>query len=1061
MVQLSKCIPHFLSFRWLWIAFACLIFYPLFSQKKEPAVKLQDGKLAYRIAENGDRLVDFSYAGYHTSDREIPWVAPKIIVDCQQGDQTARIQRAIDYVSKLPLDQNGFRGAIQLSGGTFELDGGLIIAASGIVIRGSGVHQTTLLAKGLDRTTVIRVAGRNNRQLEAPLQILNQYVPVGAREIQVENAAALKIGDVLTITRPSTQEWIDVLGMKDFGGETGYIGWKPNERNITWERQIIALSGNLITLNAPITTALDQQFGNSYVQKTHWSGRIAEVGIEHLSLQSTFDESNPKDEQHRWMAITLESLQNGWVRQVSFKHFAGSAVAVWNTASAVTVEDCKSLEPVSEIGGQRRYTFYTEGQQCLFQRLYAEYGYHDFGVGFMAAGPNAFVECMSYLPHSFSGAIDSWASGVLFDIVNVDGQALRLSNRGMEAQGAGWTAANSMIWQCSASFVDCPAPPTAMNYAYAVWSQFGGNGEWHEANGFLQPRSLFYGQLADRRGEQVWSSAHLIPINTNATSSPKTEETEQYVAFSHQPRIQLKDWIDQASIRNPISIDATGVKSVDKVQVDSKSVISAITLKKANGQLIIGEKLGTGNRHQVPWWRGNVRAYDSEKAKPAITRYVPGRVGFGLTDDLDTVVAQLKKQHILMLDHNYGLWYDRRRDDHERIRRMNGDVWAPFYEMPFARSGVATAWDGLSKYDLTKFNYWYWNRLRTFAQKANESGLVLYHQHYFQHNILEAGAHYADFVWRTANNVNNTPFVEPVNYAGDKRIFIADQFYDVSNQDYKALHQSYIRKCLDNFSDQPNVIHFLSEEYTGPLSFMQFWLQEIAAWKLQTGKDPLVALSATKDVQDEILSDPVLSGFVDVIDIKYWWYGWSKTEGNVVYAPEGGVNLAPRQHERIVKTPKETFQDVYKAVAEYRTRFPDKAVIYNTNRAASFGWAVFMAGGSLMNIPDVQEPAFLQKATGYTILDSKVTIDHEDDGKWRGYFVRSNQESTGHIFYLNQPELSLDLSQNGKYQLVWINPANGEVVHKQTVSVAGTLSIKEMKSEVLWVQLLNPGKHKH
>ena len=68
-----------------------------------------------------------------------------------------------------------------------------------------------------------------------------------------------------------------------------------------------------------------------------------------------------------------------------------------------------------------------------------------------------------------------------------------------------------------------------------------------------------------------------------------------------------------------------------------------------------------------------------------------------------------------MLDHNYGLWYDLRRTDHERIRRADGDVWAPFYEQPFSRSGQGTAWDGLSRYDLTKPNKWYWARLKEFV----------------------------------------------------------------------------------------------------------------------------------------------------------------------------------------------------------------------------------------------------------------------------------------------------------------------------------------------------------
>lgn len=155
---------------------------------------------------------------------------------------------------------------------------------------------------------------------------------------------------------------------------------------------------------------------------------------------------------------------------------------------------------------------------------------------------------------------------------------------------------------------------------------------------------------------------------------------------------------------------------------------------------------------------------------------MPGREGLGLTDRIDSVVSFMKQKNILVFDQNYGLWYDRRRDDHERIRRRDGDVWGPFYEQPFGRSGQGTAWEGLSKYDLKRPNAWYWSRLKEFAEKGSKDGLLLFHENYFQHNILEAGAHWVDCPWRSSNNINETGFPEPVPFAGDKRIFVADMF---------------------------------------------------------------------------------------------------------------------------------------------------------------------------------------------------------------------------------------------------------------------------------------------
>src|SRR6185503_16441749 len=222
-------------------------------------------------------------------------------------------------------------------------------------------------------------------------------------------------------------------------------------------------------------------------------------------------------------------------------------------------------------------------------------------------------------------------------------------------------------------------------------------------------------------------------------------------------------------------------------------------------------------------------------------------------------------------------------------------------------------------------------------------GLLLIQANYFQHNIIEAGAHYADFPWRTANNINNTGFVEPVNYAGDKRIFYAEQFYDISIPVRRELHKKYIRQCLDNFKDNNGVIQLIGEEFTGPAHFVKFWLDVIKEWERETGKHPIIGLAVTKDVQDTILNDPAYASVVDLIDIRYWHY---QSDGTA-YEPKGGQNLAPRQHARLLKPKKTSFEQVYRAVKEYREKFPGKAVVYSGDSYPEFGVAAFMAGGSL------------------------------------------------------------------------------------------------------------------
>ena len=134
------------------------------------------------------------------------------------------------------------------------------------------------------------------------------------------------MGQEIFLTRPATDEWIELLGMKEFGGESGWLGWRAGYHNSTWDRTITNIEGNKITIDVPITTALDQKYGGAYLHTASWENRIQNIGIENLSLVSTYNAENPKDEEHCWNAISFENAANCWVRQVTFQHFAGSAV---------------------------------------------------------------------------------------------------------------------------------------------------------------------------------------------------------------------------------------------------------------------------------------------------------------------------------------------------------------------------------------------------------------------------------------------------------------------------------------------------------------------------------------------------------------------------------------------------------------------------------------------------------------------------------------------------------------------------------------------------------------
>lgn len=957
--------------------------------------------------------MDYSYCGYHRSEVPIPSVKVTAYVVPRPGDNAQQLQAAIDWVSNQKPDrQTGLRGAVLLAEGTYDISEPLRIRTSGVVLRGCGRDKTVLRKTGYDRGALLYIEGERLMVAKDTLDVAD--VKPGSLSLTMSSPLpAVSSGTRICIWRPSTKEWIASLSCLSFGGGSrmGYWAWHPGDIDLRWNRRILSVSGSTLTLDAPITSSIEQRWGGAKAIVYEQEGVVAECGIENLTLESDYDYLLAMDESHCWDGVYLADAEDCWVRMVTFRHFAGSAVVVQKSAQQITVEDCKSLHPVSEIGGFRRRTFLTMGEKVLFQRCYSEHGINDFAVGHTAPGPNAFVQCDSWESFGPSGAISSWAPGILFDIVNIDGNDIVFKNWELEKFGAGWGTANSTMWQSTASGLFCYSPDSLnRNYSRGCWGQVMGNGEYSEMNEHVRPYSLFAAQLENRLGRDVALQCRILERDLNASSSPTIEEAIKMAEEAMKPRISLLNWIDAAVFDGDVSKGSLKPFEYRPMQPrDFRGHDYAIV----NGWLTKDKAVLVGGKHLTPWWNGRTTDASMSKAKYALTRFVPGYEGRGGTDRVDSVVAEMQRTHTLLFSQNYGLWTDRRRDDHERIRRKNGDAWPPFYEQPFARTGKELAWDGMTKYDLTTLNKWYFWRLQQFAKKTESIGILLKNQHYFQHNILEAGAHWVDCPWRTANNVNGTPFLEPVNFTGDKRIFTATLFYDVTNPVLRQLHRQYIRQSLDAFKGQPNVIHSIGEEFTGPLHFVQFWLDVVAEWEQENGQ-VLVDLAVNKDVQDAILADPVRSKIVDIIDIEQWFYH-NKGE----YAPPGGVNMAQRQYMRKIRTGGARFEDVYRAVSEYRMRYPGKAVIYSAQKHPEMCWASLMAGGSCAAIP-VTDHAFLYELSQM----SPVTCE-------QGMYLLKG--TNGYIVYAESGQTNLNVG-NQHYKIFRVDAKTGKIVLLNDVS---------------------------
>jgi hypothetical protein len=159
--------------------------------------------------------MDYSTCGYHASENAIPDVPVSIYVASQQGDCSSVIQQAIDYVSQLKPDKNGYRGCVLLGEGVFNISKALRITSSGVVLRGVDKQKTMIKKTGADRGAVIYIEGQTTKIQGDTIAMTNEKVAAGSTQLTLASTKGLQTGSRITIVRPCTTEWILSLKMND------------------------------------------------------------------------------------------------------------------------------------------------------------------------------------------------------------------------------------------------------------------------------------------------------------------------------------------------------------------------------------------------------------------------------------------------------------------------------------------------------------------------------------------------------------------------------------------------------------------------------------------------------------------------------------------------------------------------------------------------------------------------------------------------------------------------------------------------------------------------------
>ena len=467
-----------------------------------------------------DDIPDFSRVGYHWGDKAVPDVPVRMTLTApvDGSDALPMLQDAVNSVET--------PGAILLKAGTYYLSNTLKINRSGVVLRGEG-EGTVLYATARSQiTSLIELNGNGSLKTNASSPIIARYVPVGQRWVPVRDPGKFSVGERVWVFRPATEAWLDALHMRELAAHyPGTSDWTPSGYNMFWERKIMAIEGQKIWLDNPIVMCIGGEvaYGEGALCKGSWE-RISECGVEFLTLDTRYDESvrsgsDYTDEDHAWCGITVRNTEHSWIRSVTTKHFGLSAVDLGLGAKNITVSDCISLSPVSQVTGSRRYAFhFSSSQLCLIRDCQCDDDRHQYVCGARVPGPNVFLRCTSTHSRSDAGPHQRWTTGILYDNLRTDGP-LNVQDRAGYGTGHGWVGVNIVCYNCEATRICIQSPwVTGQNWAIgcvgekvraarSYSDQLGTrpDGIWTSPGIHVTPESLYESQLSERhaRGEYV------------------------------------------------------------------------------------------------------------------------------------------------------------------------------------------------------------------------------------------------------------------------------------------------------------------------------------------------------------------------------------------------------------------------------------------------------------------------------------------------------------------------------------------------------------------------------
>jgi hypothetical protein len=483
-----------------------------------------DGKLVYKKSPKGDRIMDFSYAGYMGGGVALPNVTVKVTVkplSYANADCTALIQAAIDKVSAMPLAKDGFRGTVLLAPGIYPCSKTIKITADGVVLRGSGKSSTgsAILMSGEKHVAITLSNGVNQRignrlgnatESEKAVKITDNYLPAGSMSFTVVDASQFKVGDQVEVRKPVTDKWVEFMQMNDLVRDGKPQTWIKAGSLLITERRIAAIKGQKITLDVPLVDSYDANYTNDETTLVLANDvkRLKQAGLENLRIVS------PPQAINHTKALYYAVRLNGedcWMKDLDLMETMES---VGVGGRRITIQRVAVVRKALHEGASKPAEFAPNAGQVLLDQCSVEgdnIWYVALGAG--QTGPIVFLNC-NFVGNGRIEGHQRWSTGMLLDNCKAPNGGMDFKNRGSMGSGHGWGTAWSVAWNCEASSYVNQIPPGTYNWVIGskgtsmpLPRPFNNSGPtlpegiFDSQNVPVDPSSLYLTQLQERLGK--------------------------------------------------------------------------------------------------------------------------------------------------------------------------------------------------------------------------------------------------------------------------------------------------------------------------------------------------------------------------------------------------------------------------------------------------------------------------------------------------------------------------------------------------------------------------------